>query len=69
MPCATARAREPVRGFAAAEAGFSSLVSQLQSSDTARMTHSDLEQLLEREGRELMRQLRPPSGSPNCRPA
>jgi len=48
---------EPVRGFAAAEASFSSLVRQLQSSDTARMTHSDLEQLLEREGRELMRQL------------
>ncbi len=34
MPCATARAAAPIRGFAAAEASFSSLVSQLQSSDT-----------------------------------
>jgi hypothetical protein len=57
MPLSTARAAAPISGFVAAEAVFSSLVSQLQSSDTARMTHSDLEQLLEREGRELMRQL------------
>jgi len=43
--------------FAVAEASFSGLVRRLQSEDTARMSHSDLETLLEREGRELMRQL------------
>jgi hypothetical protein len=57
MQATARRAATPVDGFAAAEAAFSRLAHRLQSTDTARMTHSDLEQLLEREGRELMRQL------------
>ena len=57
MQATARRAATPVDGFAAAEVAFSRLAHRLQSTDTARMTHSDLEQLLEREGRELMRQL------------
>jgi hypothetical protein len=57
MQTAAARAVHPVDRFQEAEATFSGLVHRLQSTDSARMTHSDLEQLLEREGRELMRQL------------
>jgi hypothetical protein len=57
MPAALARVLAAPEGFARAEATFSHLVGQLQSGDTARMSHSDLETFLEREGRELMRQL------------
>jgi len=57
MRTATVHAAEPVPGFAAAEASFSALVGRLQSADTARMSHSELERLLEEQGRELMRQL------------
>jgi len=57
MSIATARSAEPFDRFAQAEATFSRLVHRLQSGDTARMSHSDLERLLDREGRELMRQL------------
>jgi hypothetical protein len=57
MSIATARSAEPLDRFAQAEATFWGLVRRLQSGDTARMSHSDLERLLEQEGRELMRQL------------
>ena len=57
MRNATMRQADPVDGFAEAEASLSGLVSRLQSADTARMSHSDLEALLEQQGRELMRQL------------
>lgn len=57
MAMSAARVAEPVTGFAAAEATFSGLVSHLQSADTAGMSHSELERLLEQQGRELMRQL------------
>lgn len=57
MRLATARAAPPADRFAEAEATFSALVNRLQSEEVARMTHSDLETLLERQGRELMRQL------------
>lgn len=51
------RQADPADGFAEAEASLSGLVSRLQSADTARMSHSDLEAMLEQQGRELMRQL------------
>ena len=57
MHTATAGTAAPEDRFAAAESHLTRLVSRLQSGDTARMSHSDLEALLEREGRELMRQL------------
>jgi hypothetical protein len=57
MRLATARAAPPADRFEEAEATFSALVNRLQSEETARMSHSDLETLLERQGRELMRQL------------
>ena len=57
MRSATVRTADVADRFAVAEASFSGLVRRLQSEDTARMSHSDLEMLLEREGRELMRQL------------
>jgi hypothetical protein len=57
MRHATVRAADPVGGFAAAEARFSALVTRLQSTDTAHMSHSELERLLEQQRRELMRQL------------
>lgn len=57
MRSATVRHADPADGFAEAEASFSGLVSRLQSADTAHMSHSDLEALLEQQGRELMRQL------------
>jgi hypothetical protein len=57
MSMVTARSAEPLDRFVQAEATFSGLVQRLQSRDTARMSHSDLERLLEQEGRELMRQL------------
>jgi len=57
MRNATVRYAEPADGFAAAEASLAGLVSRLQSADTAHMSHSDLEALLEQQGRELMRQL------------
>ncbi|GAC1458877.1 MAG: hypothetical protein PVSMB1_08760 [Gemmatimonadaceae bacterium] len=57
MRLATARAAPPADRFAEAEATFSALVNRLQSQETARMSHSDLETLLEQQGRELMRQL------------
>ena len=57
MSIATARSAESLDRFVEAEATFTGLVHRLQSGDTARMSHSDLERLLEQEGRELMRQL------------
>lgn len=57
MRSATVRQADPADGFATAEASLSALVTRLQSADTARMSHSDLETLLEQQGRELMRQL------------
>ena len=57
MRNATMRQADPVDGFAEAEASLSGLVRRLQSADTARMSHSDLEAMLEQQGRELMRQL------------
>jgi len=57
MRLATARAAPPADGFVQAEATLSALVNHLQSKETARMSHSDLETLLEQQGRELMRQL------------
>jgi hypothetical protein len=57
MRLATARAAPPADRFVEAEATFSALVNGLQSKETARMSHSDLEALLEQQGRELMRQL------------
>ncbi|MBI2829496.1 MAG: ISKra4 family transposase [Acidobacteria bacterium] len=57
MPATAMRQANPVDGFATAEATFAGLVRDLHSAETARMSHSDLEALLEREGRELMRQL------------
>lgn len=44
-------------GFVLAEASFTGLVGRLRSEETARMSHSDLESLLEKEGREVLRQL------------
>ena len=57
MRLATARVAPSVDRFVEAEATFSALVNRLQSRETARMSHSDLETLLEQQGRELMRQL------------
>src|SRR2546425_5923952 len=57
MRLATARAAPPADRFVEAEATVSALVNRLQSEETARMSHSDLETLLEQQGRELMRQL------------
>src|SRR5438552_14973504 len=57
MRVATARAAPPADRFVEAEATLSALVDRLQSKETARMSHSDLETLLEQQGRELMRQL------------
>ena len=57
MRLATARAAPPVDRFVEAEATLSALMNRLQSEETARMSHSDLETLLEQQGRELMRQL------------
>src|SRR5260370_41416563 len=57
MRRATARAAPPADRFVEAEATFSALVNRLQSKETARMSHRDLETLLEQQGRELMRQL------------
>ena len=57
MRMATARQTVLADGFTEAEANFAGLVRRLQSAETAHMSHSDLETLLEREGRELMRQL------------
>jgi hypothetical protein len=57
MRLAMVRAAPPADRFVEAEATFSALVDLLQSKETARMSHSDLETLLEQQGRELMRQL------------
>ena len=57
MRLATARTAPPADRFVEAEATLSALVNRLQSQETARMSHSDLETLLEQQGRELMRQL------------
>lgn len=57
MRLATARAAPPADRFVTAEATLSALIGRLQSTETARMSHSDLETLLEQQGRELMRQL------------
>lgn len=57
MRLAMARAAPPADRFEEAEATFAALVNRLQSEEMARMSHSDLETLLERQGRELMRQL------------
>ena len=57
MRLATARTAPPADRFVEAETTFSALVHRLQSEETARMSHSDPELLLEQQGRELMRQL------------
>ena len=57
MRLATARVAPPADRFVEAEATLSALVNRLESEETARMSHSDLETLLEQRGRELMRQL------------
>ena len=57
MRLAPARAAPPADRFVEAEATLSALMNRLQSEETARMSHSDLETLLEQQGRELMRQL------------
>ena len=57
MRLATARAAPPADRFVEAEASLATLVTRLQSEEMARMSHSDLETLLEQQGRELMRQL------------
>ena len=57
MRLAMARAAPPADRFVEAEATLSALVNRLQSRETVRMSHSDLETLLEQQGRELMRQL------------
>jgi hypothetical protein len=46
-----------VRGFEGAQAKFDALVRQLEGAETARMSHSELETMLEKEGREMLRQL------------
>ena len=50
MQLATARTAPPADRFDEAEATFSALVNRLQSAETARMSHSDLETLLEQQG-------------------
>lgn len=57
MGAALLRRAERANGFAQAEGSFSALVGRLRSDETARMSHSDLESLLEKEGREVLRQL------------
>jgi hypothetical protein len=47
MRLATARAAPPADRFVAAEATMSALISRLPSAETARISHSDLETLLE----------------------
>jgi len=46
-----------VDGFELAEASFTALVSRLKAEETARMSLSDLESFLDKEGREVLRQL------------
>src|SRR2546422_9617768 len=43
--------------FAASERIFSDLTARLSSRETLEMTHGDLERLLEKDGREVIRQL------------
>jgi hypothetical protein len=57
MGTAAGRRVERPDGFAVAEASFSGLVGRLQAEETRHMSHSDLESLLEKEGREVLRQL------------
>ena len=54
---APAAAPETPAAYLAAYEKFDHLVSRLRSVQTQRMTHSALEQLLETEGRELLRRL------------
>ena len=54
MRLATARAAPPADRFVEAEATLSALVNRLQSEETARMSHSDLETLLEQQGRAII---------------
>jgi len=46
-----------VDGFEAAEASFTALVARLKATETARMSLGDLEEFLEKEGREVLRKL------------
>ena len=52
-----ARAIRDVKPFAAAEEKFEELKAKLESEGTQRMSHSDLERMLEQEGRELLRRM------------
>jgi len=52
-----ARAIRVEKPFAAAEQKFEELKCKLDSEETLRMSHSDLERMLEQEGRELLRRL------------
>jgi hypothetical protein len=51
------RAAEPVAGFAASREQFESLVGFLDGSDAAGLSHAELEDRLDRDGRELLRRL------------
>jgi len=52
-----AQAAEVAKPFEPARVQFEEIVEHLQSSKTVAMTHSELEELLQTEGRELLRQL------------
>lgn len=55
---AALKVREPeIDGFAVAEASFSALVGRLKAEETARMSLGDLEEFLDKEGREVLRKL------------
>jgi hypothetical protein len=51
------RASEPVAGFTASREQFESLVGFLDGSDAAELSHAELEERLDRDGRELLRRL------------
>lgn len=57
MSAARAVRGDDICGFAVAEASYTALVGRLQADETARMSHSELESMLEKEGREVLRQL------------
>jgi hypothetical protein len=54
---ASRRASDPVPGFAASREQFESLVSFMDGTDAAGLEHAELEERLDRDGRELLRRL------------
>ena len=54
QPCAAAAATDP---FAASRSTFDALTCELGAEEAARLGHSELEELLETRGRDLLRQL------------